>query len=42
MNARDRELLNEIQSDFPIEPHPAQVIGKRIGMDESVVLERIG
>ena len=42
MNARDRALLNEIQSDFPIEPHPYRVIGKRLGMAEQEVLERIG
>ncbi len=41
MNERDRELLNEIQSDFPVESHPYRIIGDRIGMDENEVLERI-
>jgi len=41
MDARDRELLNEIQAEFPVEPHPYQVIGQRIGMTEAKVLTRI-
>lgn len=41
MDSRDRELLNEIQSDFPVEPHPYRVIGERVGMSEAEVLSRI-
>jgi siroheme decarboxylase len=41
MDARDRELLNEIQAGFPVEPHPYAVIGERIGMGEHEVLSRI-
>lgn len=41
MDQRDRDLLNEIQSDFPVEPHPYQVLGRRLGMDEQEVLRRI-
>ena len=41
MDARDRELLNEIQAEFPVEPHPYRVIGERIGMTEAKVLTRI-
>jgi len=41
MDSRDRELLNEIQADFPVEPHPYTVIGARIGMDQYEVLNRI-
>ncbi|MGB9618663.1 MAG: AsnC family transcriptional regulator [Desulfomonilaceae bacterium] len=41
MDDIDRKLLNEIQSRFPIEPHPYQVIGNRIGIEEAEVLARI-
>jgi len=41
MDAKDRELLNEIQSSFPVEPHPYRVIGGRIGIGEQEVLARI-
>ncbi|HMK34314.1 MAG TPA: AsnC family transcriptional regulator [Desulfomonilaceae bacterium] len=42
MDARDREILNEIQADFPVQSHPYEVIGSRLGMDEKEVFERIG
>ncbi|HTY21586.1 MAG TPA: Lrp/AsnC family transcriptional regulator [Desulfomonilaceae bacterium] len=41
MDQRDRELLNEIQAGFPVEPHPYRVLGQRISMDEEEVLVRI-
>ncbi len=41
MDDRDRELLNEVQADFPVEPHPYRVVGERVGMSEAEVLERI-
>lgn len=41
MDDQDRELLNEVQARFPVEPHPYRLIGERIGMDESEVLARI-
>ncbi|MCX5861770.1 MAG: Lrp/AsnC family transcriptional regulator [Desulfomonile sp.] len=41
MDSRDRELLNEIQASFPLEPHPYRVIGNRIGMDEEEVMARV-
>ena len=41
MDSQDRELLNEIQSDFPVESHPYRIIGERIGMTETEVLSRI-
>ena len=41
MDIQDRQLLNEIQTDFPVEPHPYRVLGDRIGMDEAEVLTRI-
>jgi DNA-binding Lrp family transcriptional regulator len=42
MDSWDRALLNEIQAQFPVEPHPYRVIGERIGMDEDEVLTRVG
>jgi DNA-binding Lrp family transcriptional regulator len=41
MDDLDRQLLNEIQSAFPVEPHPYRVIGQRIGMTEKDVLARV-
>jgi siroheme decarboxylase len=41
MDARDREILNEIQAGFPVEPHPYKVIGSKLSMDETEVLDRI-
>jgi DNA-binding Lrp family transcriptional regulator len=41
MDSRNRELLNEIQAGFPVEPHPYRIIGERIGMPEAEVLARI-
>jgi DNA-binding Lrp family transcriptional regulator len=41
MDSQDRELLNVIQADFPVEPHPYRIIGKKLGMDEHEVLKRI-
>ncbi|MFZ5867398.1 MAG: AsnC family transcriptional regulator [Thermodesulfobacteriota bacterium] len=41
MDDLDRQLLNEIQSAFPVEPHPYRVIGQRIGMTEKDVLTRV-
>jgi len=41
MDQSDRDLLNEIQSDFPVESHPYGVLGQRLGMSEREVLERI-
>lgn len=41
MDSRNRELLNEIQAGFPVEPHPYRVIGERLGMSEAEVLNRI-
>jgi siroheme decarboxylase len=41
MNSRDRELLNEIQAGFPVEPHPYKVLAGRLGTTEEDVLRRI-
>jgi siroheme decarboxylase len=37
----DRELLNAVQWDFPLEPRPYAVLGKRLGIDEAEVRARV-
>jgi siroheme decarboxylase len=41
MDYRDKELLNEIQTGFPVEPHPYRVLGERLNMTETEVRQRI-
>ena len=41
MDQQDKELLNEIQAGFPVEPHPYRVLGERLSMDEEEVIARI-
>jgi DNA-binding Lrp family transcriptional regulator len=41
MDTQDKQLLNEIQSNFPVASHPYRVIGKKLGMNEEEVLSRI-
>lgn len=41
MDDRDKALLNDIQTGFPIEPHPYRVLGERLNMTEAEVLRRI-
>lgn len=41
MDDRDKHLLNEIQSNFPVAPHPYRIVAEKIGMDEQEVLTRI-
>src|SRR5947209_6322555 len=41
LEALDRELLNAVQWDFPLEPRPFAVLGERIGITEAAVRERI-
>ena len=38
----ERQILNQIQSDFPIDPRPYAVLGQRLGMteDEAVAVVR--
>ena len=31
----DRELLNAVQWDFPLEPRPFAALGERLGIDEA-------
>lgn len=42
MDTIDREIINEIQSGFPITSRPYLEIGKRFGLSESQVIDRIG
>ncbi len=37
----DRELLNAVQWDFPIEPQPYAALGQRLGIPEPEVRERV-
>lgn len=41
MDAVERELLNTIQTNFPIVPHPFQNLGERAGVSEEEAWERI-
>jgi DNA-binding Lrp family transcriptional regulator len=37
----DRALLNEVQSDFPVQSHPYRALGAKIGVSEKEALARI-
>ena len=37
----DRELLNAVQWDFPLEPRPFAVLAERLSVDEPTVRERV-
>jgi DNA-binding Lrp family transcriptional regulator len=37
----DRDILNRIQSDFPITPRPYRTVGEDLGLSEREVLKRI-
>ncbi len=41
MDNIDRKILNEIQSAFPIISRPYLELGKRLGLPEEEVLERV-
>jgi len=41
MDSIDRDIINEIQSDFPITPRPYYELGKRFGLSESEVIDRL-
>ena len=41
MDAIDRKILNIIQSDFPIEKKPYEVIGQNVGISEKETIDRI-
>jgi DNA-binding Lrp family transcriptional regulator len=37
----DRELLNAVQWDFPLDPRPFAVLGERLGLTEEATLDRV-
>ncbi len=41
MDETDKKILNEIQSDFPIISRPYYEVGKRLGLSEHEVIQRI-
>jgi len=41
MDSLDKNILNEIQSDFPLVPRPYEELGKRVGLTEEEVLKRV-
>ena len=41
MDDKDRAILNEIQSDFPILSRPYREVGKHMDLSESEVFERV-
>lgn len=40
-DALDRRLLDAFQRDFPLTPRPFAEVGRRLGIDESSVIERL-
>lgn len=38
----DKSILNLIQLDFPLDPHPFEKLGKQLGISEEDLLERMG
>lgn len=40
LESADRELLNLLQGDFPLERHPFRIIGDRLGISTEEALER--
>lgn len=41
LDAQDKQILNIIQSRFPIDPRPYAVVGEQLGLTESEVLARV-
>ena len=41
MDTLDKDILNEIQSDFPLVLRPYEELGKRVGLTEEEVFERV-
>ncbi|MDP2959026.1 MAG: AsnC family transcriptional regulator, partial [Longimicrobiales bacterium] len=42
LDATDRELLNLLQTDFPLVERPYAVVGERLGLSEAEVIDRVG
>ncbi len=41
MDSVDRDLLNMIQTDFPLDPRPYRVLGEQLGITEDEALSRV-
>lgn len=41
MDSTDRQILDIIQTDFPLEPRPYAVLGERLGLTEAEALARV-
>ena len=41
MDDIDRAIINEIQSDFPVESRPFKALGKRLRLSEDEILDRV-
>ncbi len=41
MDSMDRQLLDIIQTGFPLSPRPYAELGQRLGLDEQEVLDRV-
>jgi DNA-binding Lrp family transcriptional regulator len=41
MDSYDKEILDIIQSNFPLDPRPYAVVGGQVGLTESEVLARV-
>lgn len=41
MDAYDKQILDIIQSSFPVDPRPYAVVGEAVGLTESEVLARV-
>lgn len=42
MDDLDRQIINTLQGNFPIEDHPYQIIAEQLGMSEDDLLTRLG
>lgn len=41
LSRQDCELLNALQSDFPLDSHPFAAVAQQLGMSEDAVLDRL-
>jgi DNA-binding Lrp family transcriptional regulator len=42
LDEKDREILNQIQSAFPISSSPYRELGKKVGLSEDELFQRVG